>query len=164
MGRRSPAHNRYRTYIATYSIMWSPKLNVSCNLTGCAPLTCIEPLAYGPPEAPCVCVLPIQVGLRLSVALYTFFPLVSELAAEIAGGVFMKQSQVRVMGANADEDSTEKTVVLIDLLPLGERFDDTTAFLTFQRFWRKQVVIKTSIFGDYDVLYVRYPGKVYLYP
>ncbi|KAL8498126.1 hypothetical protein ACS0TY_021453 [Phlomoides rotata] len=125
---------------------------------GCAPLTCIEPLAYGPPEAPCVCVLPIQVGLRLSVALYTFFPLVSELAAEIASGVFMKQSQVRVMGANADEDNTEKTVVLIDLLPLGERFDDTTAYLTFERFWRKQVVIKTSIFGDYDVLYVKYPG------
>ncbi|KAL8549261.1 hypothetical protein ACS0TY_008201 [Phlomoides rotata] len=51
---------------------------------GCAPLTCIEPLAYGPPEAPCVCVLPIQVGLRLFVALYTLFPLVSKLTAEIA--------------------------------------------------------------------------------
>lgn len=71
----------------------------------------------------------------------------------------MKQSQVRIMGANAAGDNTEKTIVLIDLLPLGERFDDTTAYLTFQRFWRKQVVIKTSIFGDYDVLYVRYPGN-----
>ncbi|KAH6829296.1 Protein kinase superfamily protein [Perilla frutescens var. hirtella] len=126
--------------------------------TDCAPLTCTEPLAYGPPEAPCVCVLPIQVGLRLSVALYTFFPLVSELAAEVAAGAFMKQSQVRIMGANAAGDNTEKTIVLIDLLPLGEKFDDTTAYLTFQRFWRRQVVIKTSIFGDYDVLYVRYPG------
>ena len=43
----------------------------------------------------------MRVGLRLSVSLYTFFPLVSELASEIATGVFMKQSQVRIMGANA---------------------------------------------------------------
>ncbi|XP_047947815.1 receptor-like serine/threonine-protein kinase ALE2 isoform X4 [Salvia hispanica] len=126
--------------------------------TDCAPLTCTEPLAYGPPEAPCVCVLPIQVGLRLSIALYTFFPLVSELAAEVAAGVFIGKSQVRIMGANAAGDDTEKTVVLIDLLPLGEKFDDTTAYITFGRFWHKQVVIKTSIFGEYDVLYVRYPG------
>lgn len=71
----------------------------------------------------------------------------------------MKQTQVRIMGANAAEDNTEKTIVLVDLLPLGEKFDSTTAYVTFQRFWQKQVVIKTSIFGDYDVLYVRYPGN-----
>ncbi|XP_020549608.1 receptor-like serine/threonine-protein kinase ALE2 isoform X1 [Sesamum indicum] len=124
----------------------------------CAPLTCTEPLTYGPAESLCLCVLPIQVGLRLTVALYTFFPLVTELAAEIAAGVFMKQSQVRIMGANAAGDNPEKTIVLIDLLPLGEKFDDTTAYLTFQRFWHKQVLIKTSLFGVYDVLYVRYPG------
>ncbi|KAL0315768.1 UNVERIFIED_CONTAM: Receptor-like serine/threonine-protein kinase ALE2 [Sesamum radiatum] len=122
------------------------------------PLTCTEPLTYGPAESLCLCVLPIQVGLRLTVALYTFFPLVTELAAEIAAGVFMKQSQVRIMGANAAGDNPEKTIVLIDLLPLGEKFDDTTAYLTFQRFWHKQVLIKTSLFGVYDVLYVRYPG------
>ncbi|KAL0345100.1 UNVERIFIED_CONTAM: Receptor-like serine/threonine-protein kinase ALE2 [Sesamum radiatum] len=124
----------------------------------CAPLTCTEPLTYGPAESLCLCVLPIQVGLRLTVALYTFFPLVTELAAEIASGEFMKQSQVRIMGANAAGDNPEKTIVLIDLLPLGEKFDDTTAYLTFQRFWHKQVLIKTSLFGVYDVLYVRYPG------
>lgn len=130
-----------------------------CNSKDCGPLTCTEPLTYGPPESPCVCVLPIQVGLRLSVALYTFFPLVSELAAEIAAGVFMKQSQVRIMGANAAGDNPEKTIVLIDLLPLGVKFDDTTAYLTFQRFWLRHVVIQASFFGDYDVLYVRYPGN-----
>ncbi|KAL7091774.1 hypothetical protein ACP275_12G124700 [Erythranthe tilingii] len=124
----------------------------------CGPLTCTEPLTYGPPGSPCVCVLPIQVGLRLSVALYTFFPLVSELASEIAAGVFMKQSQVRIMGANAAGDNPEKTIALIGLLPLGEKFDSTTAYLTFQRLWLKQVVIKSSFFGEYDVLYVRYPG------
>lgn len=100
----------------------------------------------------------MQVGLRLSVALYTFFPLVSRLASEIAVGVFMKQSQVRIIGANAAVQQPEKTVVLIDLVPLGEKFDNTTAFLTYYRFWHKQVVINPSLFGDYEVLYVRYPG------
>lgn len=100
----------------------------------------------------------MQVGLHLSVALYTFFPLVSELAKETAAGVFLKQSQVRIIGANAASEQPEKTVVLIDLVPLGDKFDNTTALLTFQRFWHKQVVIQASYFGDYEVLYVRYPG------
>lgn len=100
----------------------------------------------------------MRIGLSLSVALYTFFPLVSELANEIAAGVFMDTSQVRIMGANAASQYPEKTIVLIDLVPLGGHFDNTTAFLTFQRFWHKDVVIKSSYFGDYDVLYVQYPG------
>lgn len=100
----------------------------------------------------------MQVGLRLSVDLYTFFPLVSELAKEIAAGVFMKQSQVRIIGANTDSQQPEKTIVNIDLVPLGKKLDSTTALLTFQRFWHKQVVITASNFGDYEVLYVRYPG------
>lgn len=100
----------------------------------------------------------MQIGLRLSVSLYTFFPLVSELAAEIAAGVFVKQSQVRIIGANAANQQPDKTVILIDLVPLGEKFDNTTAFLTYQRFWHKKVSIKASYFGNYEVLYVRYPG------
>ncbi|PIN17269.1 Non-specific serine/threonine protein kinase [Handroanthus impetiginosus] len=123
----------------------------------CASLTCTEPFTYGLPESPCVCLLPIKVALRVTVALYTFFPLVSELAAEIAAGVCMKQSQVRIMGANEAGDNPEKSIVLIDLVPLHKKFDHTTSYLTFQRFWGKRVVIKTSFFGDYDVLYVRYP-------
>ncbi|KAL3363331.1 hypothetical protein AABB24_012560 [Solanum stoloniferum] len=123
----------------------------------CASLACAEPFTNGPPKAPCVCVLPMQIGLRLSVALYTFFPLVSELATEVSVGVFMDPSQVRIMGANSASQYPEKTIVLIDLVPLGEKFDNTTAFMTSQRFWHKQVVIK-SLFGDYDVLYVQYPG------
>lgn len=124
----------------------------------CTSFSCSEPYTNTPPGSPCGCVLPMQVGLRLSVALYTFFPLVSELAAEIAAGVFMKQSQVRIMGANAASQDPEKTIVLIDLVPLGEMFDNTTAFLTYQRFWHKQVAISTYFFGDHEVLYVRYPG------
>uniref|UniRef100_A0A2P2LN65 Protein kinase domain-containing protein n=1 Tax=Rhizophora mucronata TaxID=61149 RepID=A0A2P2LN65_RHIMU len=124
----------------------------------CSATVCMDPYTNTPPGSPCGCVLPMQVGLRLGVALYTFFPWVSELAQEIAAGVFMKQSQVRIMGANAASQQPEKTMVLIDLVPLGERFDNTTAFLIYQRFWHKEVVIKFSFFGDYDVLYVRYPG------
>lgn len=101
----------------------------------------------------------MQVGLRLGVPLYTFFPLVSEFATEIAAGVFLKQSQVRIMGANAATEDPEKTIVLMDLVPFGEDFDYNTAYLTYQRFWRKQVPIKTSYFGDYEILYVRYTGN-----
>lgn len=100
----------------------------------------------------------MKVGLRLSVPLYTFFPLVSELASEIATGVFMTQSQVRIMGANEATQQPDKTDALIDLVPLGEEFDNTTAFLTSDRFWHKKVAIKASNFGDYKVLYVSYPG------
>uniref|UniRef100_A0A6M2EMN0 Protein kinase domain-containing protein n=1 Tax=Populus davidiana TaxID=266767 RepID=A0A6M2EMN0_9ROSI len=124
----------------------------------CSTTVCTEPYTNTPPGSPCGCVLPMQVGLGVSVALYTFFPLVSELAQEIAAGVFMKQSQVRIIGANAPSQQLEKTIVLIDLVPLGERFDNSTAFLTYQRFWKKQVVINASFFGDYEVLYVRYLG------
>ncbi|CAK9140533.1 unnamed protein product, partial [Ilex paraguariensis] len=124
----------------------------------CTSLTCTDPLTNMPPGSPCGCVWPMQVGLRLSVALYTFFPLVSELATEIAVGVFMQQSQVRIMGANAASQDPEKTIVLLDLVPLGEKFDNTTAYLTYQRFWNKEVIIKPSFFGDYEVLYVHYPG------
>ncbi|KAE7998545.1 hypothetical protein FH972_003081 [Carpinus fangiana] len=124
----------------------------------CSSTICTEPYTNTPPGSPCGCVLPMQVGLRLSIALYTFFPLVAELAKETAAGVFMKQSQVHIIGANAASEQPEKTVVLIDLVPLGEKFDNTTALLTFQRFWHKQVVIQASYFGDYEVLYVRYPG------
>lgn len=124
----------------------------------CLATQCTEPYTNTPPGSPCGCVWPMQIGLRLSVSLYTFFPLVSELAAEIAVGVFVKQSQVRIIGANAANQQPDKTVVLIDLVPLGEKFDNTTAFLTYQRFWHKKVSIKTSYFGNYEVLYVRYPG------
>ncbi|XP_031480260.1 uncharacterized protein LOC116250622 isoform X2 [Nymphaea colorata] len=124
----------------------------------CESFTCSEPYTNTPSGSPCGCVLPIQVGLRLSVALYTFFPLVSELASEIATGVFMKASQVRVMGAIADNYQQEKTVVRIDLVPPKQAFDANTAFSVYEKFWHKETAIKSKLFGDYEVLYVRYPG------
>ncbi|KAJ6698880.1 hypothetical protein OIU79_012212 [Salix purpurea] len=124
----------------------------------CSATVCTEPYTNTPPGSPCGCVLPMQVGLSISVALYTFFPLVSELAQEIATGVFIKQSQVHIIGANAASQQPEKTIILVDLVPLEERFDNTTSRFIYQRFWHKQVVINPSIFGDYEVLYVRYLG------
>ncbi|KAM3350579.1 hypothetical protein ACQJBY_022973 [Aegilops geniculata] len=115
-------------------------------------------MTNSPPGTTCLCVLPIKVELRLGIALYTFFALVSELAQEIASGVFMKQSQVHVMGANAATEDPEKTIVLIDLVPLGASFDNTTTLSVFERFWHKQVIINPTDFGNYDVLYVQYPG------
>lgn len=102
--------------------------------------------------------MPMQIAFKLGVALYAIFPLVSELASEIAHGVYMKPSQVRIMGANADDQDSERTVALIGLVPFGEIFDDFIAHLTAERLWLKQVSIKSSLFGDYEVLYVKYPG------
>lgn len=120
----------------------------------------MEPLTNTPPGTPCKCVMPMQVELGLGVSLYTFFPLVTELAVEMATGLFMKSSQVRIMGANEDSEDPEKTIVIINLVPLGERFDNVSAYVTAQRLWLKEVLIKSSLFGDYEVLYVRYPGTI----
>ncbi|GMQ08337.1 hypothetical protein CsSME_00052111 [Camellia sinensis var. sinensis] len=124
----------------------------------CTTVICIEPFTYTPPGSPCGCVRPIEVRLRVNVALYTFFPLVSELAKEIAASVSLNQSQVRIMGANAASQQLEKTIVLINLVPLRENFNKSSAFSIYKKFWHKQVLIKTSLFGAYEVVYVQYPG------
>lgn len=124
----------------------------------CGSMMCHAPLTNPSPGSSCACVLPIKIGLRLGIDLYTFFPLVSEFAKEIATGISMKQSQVRVMGANSATEDSVETDVLVDLVPLGKSFDNTTVFLTFEKFWKKKVLIQGSYFGDYGVLYVSYPG------
>jgi hypothetical protein len=101
----------------------------------------------------------MQIQLDLGVAPYQLFPRIDELEIEIAAGTFMKQSQVRIMGAGSSIGDPEKTTVTIDLVPLGQKFDRTTALLTSNRFLQKKVLIKSSIFGDYDVTYVHYPGE-----
>lgn len=126
----------------------------------CTSLTCTEPLTYTPPGAPCGCVWPIQVKLRLSVAIYTFFPLVVQLAEEIAASFSLNHSQVRIIGANVASQQLEKTNVLINLVPKGLKFNDTAASLIYYKFWHRQVSIKASVFGAYEVFYVRYPGCI----
>lgn len=128
----------------------------------CGSVTCTEPLTYTPPGSPCGCVWPIQVKLALDVPIYTFFPLVSQLTEEIAASVGLNHSQVRVMGANAASQQLQKSTALINLVPLGVQFDDTVAFLIFKKFWQRQVFIKPSLFGAYEVLYVHYPGYTFI--
>ncbi|WOL05773.1 receptor-like serine/threonine-protein kinase ALE2 [Canna indica] len=125
---------------------------------GCDEIPCSEPLTSTPIGSPCGCVYPMQVGIDLGVAPYELFSRIAELEVDVAAGTFLKQSQVRIMGASASIKDPEKTTVSIDLVPLGEKFDKMTALLTYERFWQKKVPINISLFGDYDVLYVRYPG------
>lgn len=122
----------------------------------CGPITCTEPLTYTPPGALCACVWPVQVKLRIGIAIYKFFPLVSELAQEIAASVQLNHSQVRIMGANSQE--LEKSTVLIDLVPLEMKFDHTASLSIYKKFWNRQLYIKASLFGPYEIVYVRYPG------
>ncbi|XP_068665851.1 receptor-like serine/threonine-protein kinase ALE2 [Aristolochia californica] len=125
---------------------------------GCDQISCADPLTATPIGSPCGCVLPMQVELNLGVAPLVVFPLIQELEIEVAAGTYLKQSQVRIMGANVNSEDQEKTVVDIDLVPLGEKFDNTTALLTYDRFWKKKVAINESLFGDYEVVSIRYPG------
>ncbi|CAK7356859.1 unnamed protein product [Dovyalis caffra] len=124
----------------------------------CTSLTCTDPLTYTPAGSPCGCVWPIQVQLRFSVAIFTFFTLVTELAEEISASVELNHSQVRIMGANAASQELEKSTVLINLVPRGVKFNDSSAFAIYKKFWNRQVLIKPSLFGAYEVLYVHYPG------
>nr|XP_043615240.1 receptor-like serine/threonine-protein kinase ALE2 isoform X2 [Erigeron canadensis] len=124
----------------------------------CTTITCTQPLTYTPAGSPCACVWPIEVKLRLAISPYTFFPLVSELANEISTSVSLNVSQARIMGANAAGEQLDKTIVLVNLVPLKQNFDPSTAFSIYQKFWKKQVFINTTQFGTYEVVNVQYPG------
>lgn len=124
----------------------------------CTALTCAEPLTYTPSGHPCGCVLPMQVRLQLNITLYTFFPLVSKLAAEIASSLSLNQSQVRIMGANAASQQLEKTNVFVNLVPQEGKFKHAAAFSLYEKFWNKQIHVDSYFFGAYDVLDVHYPG------
>ena len=88
------------------------------------------------------------------------FNLVQELEIEVATGTFLKQSQVKIISAQASPRVQGKTEVTLYLVPLGETFDKMTAVLIYDRFWQKKVLINRSLFRDYDVITVHYPGIV----
>ncbi|VFQ92716.1 unnamed protein product [Cuscuta campestris] len=124
----------------------------------CESMTCTDPQTYTPPGSPCACVLPIEIAIRLSITLYAFFPLVSELSKEIATSISLKQSQVRIMGANAVNQQLEKTIALVSLVPTEDEFNATIAFAIYDLLWKRELSIKASLFGSYEVVYVHYPG------
>lgn len=128
------------------------------SLAGCD-LACSDPWTSTPVGSPCGCVVPMQVVLVLGVTPRTVFPHTPELEVEIAAGTCLKQSQVRILGADAGGQDQEKTRVNINLVPLNKKFNKTAALLTFERFWQKKVPISRTLFGDYEVISVRYPGN-----
>ena len=120
----------------------------------------MEPLTSTPFGSPCGCVFPMKVQLLLSVAPFSIFPVTSELEIEVAAGTYLEQSQVKIMGASADSENQGKTVVDFNLVPLGEKFDNTTATLIYQRFRHKKVPLNESVFGVYEVTHISYPGEL----
>ncbi|XP_077252764.1 receptor-like serine/threonine-protein kinase ALE2 isoform X2 [Tasmannia lanceolata] len=157
--RRTWSKHRWRRPHAVSLMAFSPSHG-----QGCDQISCSYPLTLTPIGSPCGCVLPIQVELDLDIALFSFFPLVGDLEIEIATGTYLKQSQVKIMGASSEGQDQGKTKVNIYLVPLGEKFDNTTAFLTYKRFWQKKIPINVTLFGDYEVISVIYPGLPSLLP
>jgi hypothetical protein len=121
---------------------------------------CPDGYTYTPPGAPtCGCVIPIHAQLRLGINLEKLFPLVFELSRELAEGLFLQSSQVRIVGANAVDQSQDKTDVSADFVPLNTAFDNTTVNLLASRFWSGQIPLNTTLFGVYSVIFVKYPGS-----
>ncbi|GMH25908.1 hypothetical protein Nepgr_027751 [Nepenthes gracilis] len=147
-----PRHHRHHHRMRPYMI--SP---VPASATGCDQI-CLEPFTSTPIGSPCGCVLPMKVRLLLSIAVYALFPEVNELEIEVAAGTYLKHSQLQIVGATADSQNQERTIVDINLVPLGEKFDNTTAALIFERFLRKEVPLNNTLFGIYEVIYIKYPG------
>ncbi|KAL9254371.1 Receptor-like serine/threonine-protein kinase ALE2-like protein [Drosera capensis] len=128
------------------------------NNEDCSSLTCPDPLTNSIAGQACACVWPIQVKLSIGVSLYTFFPLVSVLASEIASSLLLNQSQVRITGADTANQQQDAAVVLLNLVPAGSQFNSSAAFSIYEKFLHKQLKIDSSLFGPYQVIYVNYPG------
>ncbi|KEH42442.1 putative protein kinase RLK-Pelle-Extensin family [Medicago truncatula] len=151
-GPKHPHHPRQYHRVKPYAVSPSPSEGQECGLS------CRDPLTTTPFGSPCGCVFPLKVGLLLDVAPLVVFPVLRELEIELAFGTYLKQSQVRIMGVSADIQNQERTIVDIYLVPLGEKFSNTTVVLISRRFWHKKVPLNRSLFGDYTVLYTNYPG------
>ncbi|XP_016512694.2 receptor-like serine/threonine-protein kinase ALE2 [Nicotiana tabacum] len=149
---RVARHHRHNHHRARARVSPSPAAG-----SGCGQI-CAEPFASVPFVTPCACVFPMKVRLLLDKSLYSIFPVVRDLGIEVAEGTYLDPSQVVVVGASADNQNQERTIVDINLVPLGEKFDNTTAMLTYERFWKKKVPLNKTMFGDYEVMHIIYPG------
>ncbi|TQD74332.1 hypothetical protein C1H46_040127 [Malus baccata] len=145
-------HRHHHVRVEPHDVAPAPSKDPGCDQI------CVEPLTASPFGSPCGCVFPMKVKLLLDIAPYAIFPVMSELEIEIAEGTYLTQSQVKIMGASADSQNQGRTVVDINLVPLGERFDNTTAILTYDRFQHKKVPLNLTLFGNYEVVYISYPG------
>ncbi|WVY89589.1 hypothetical protein V8G54_035103, partial [Vigna mungo] len=147
-----PHYDHHHHSGKSYPVVPSPYKDPACSQI------CTDPFTATPFGSPCGCIFPMKVRLVLGVAPLVVFPVITELEIEVASGTYLKQSQVRIIGVSADNQNQWRTIVDIDLVPLGEKFDNTTALLLYERFWNKKVHLNRSLFGDYATLYVAYPG------
>ncbi|CAL5207085.1 unnamed protein product [Lathyrus oleraceus] len=147
---RYPHHHSQRHHRNYFAV--APSQSQACGLS------CEDPLTETPFGSPCGCVLPMSVLLLLDAAPLVVYPLINELEIELASGTYLKQSQVRIMGVIADNQNEGKTLVDVNLVPLGEKFDNITVVLISRRFWHKKVPLSKTLFGDYTVLDTTYPG------
>ncbi|KAK8945960.1 Receptor-like serine/threonine-protein kinase ALE2 [Platanthera guangdongensis] len=145
----SPGHTEVSHSISPTSVL--PRQD------NCERISCSDPLTRTPIGSPCGCVFPLKVVIDLGIAPILLFPQMAELEIEVAAGTHLKQSQVRIMGADASVHGQDKTTVIIYLVPLGEKFDKMTSLLIYRWFWEKKVPINSSIFGDYEAVSVHYP-------
>lgn len=120
---------------------------------------CEDGYTSAPAGAPCGCVIPMTSSLQLAISLEKLFPLVAELAKELAESLYLQPSQVRIMGANAVAQFQYKTDVTAQFVPLATAFDNTTAVLLASEIWERRLKLNESLFGQYLVISVRYPGN-----
>ncbi|XP_020273750.1 receptor-like serine/threonine-protein kinase ALE2 isoform X2 [Asparagus officinalis] len=121
-------------------------------------MACSGPLTQTPIGSPCGCVFPMKVVIDVGVISYVLLQLVQELEVEVAAGTFLKQSQVKIISVLTSPRDQGKAEVTLYLVPLGERFDKMTALLIYERFWQKKVPVNKSLFHEYEVINVHYPG------
>ncbi|KAK7267480.1 hypothetical protein RIF29_20154 [Crotalaria pallida] len=147
----TPKHLPHHPNVQPYAVPPSLSKGQACDPT------CTDPLTATPIGSPCGCVFPMKVRLILDIAPLPVFPVINELEIEVASGTYLKQSQVRIMGVSADSENQGRTIVDIDLVPLGEKFDDITFSVISERFWHKKVPLNRSLFGNFAVLSISYP-------
>eukprot|EP00250_Pteridium_aquilinum_P033150 c5253_g1_i2 orf=1-1899(-) len=124
----------------------------------CSAVVCLSPLTKGSFVSRCGCVRPIEVEIELSVPLYALFPLISVLAGELAKSIVLSPRQVEIVGANTSGRNQEFSIVDTKFVPLGKDFDILTATIISQKFWSHEVALNRTLFGNYTVVYVHYPG------
>ncbi|KAH7284203.1 hypothetical protein KP509_34G043300 [Ceratopteris richardii] len=106
----------------------------------------------------CGCSLSMEIKLLLNMTLESFFPLASVFTGEIADGLLLLPSQVRLQGASVDGQDEGRSIATIELVPLGKSFDNLTAIMIYERLLNHQALDSQSYFNNYTLMYLYYPG------
>ncbi|KAH7423112.1 hypothetical protein KP509_12G039400 [Ceratopteris richardii] len=164
--RHGDGHHKSREHSAPPTLgeksvgspLYTHQLSHTSRASDCGTVTCSPPLVKSPFASECGCVQPIEIKLQFRVPLYALFPLISVLAEELAKGASLSSSQVQIVGANASGRTDVFSVVDAYLIPSGEVFSIATAISIAQKFWNHEIIVNETLFGNYSVLNVKYPG------